>query len=127
MIKIVMPPPPVAPCGECGELVGQTNLIERTRIAPRPHPKAEDIVSRTMVCLPCWYNPGGRELAKAERRAPKPARVFPYGLDEARARSEVVRAHFGWTYEPEVRGDADRGYVIVGDSEIVPGFKAATR
>ena len=70
-----------------------------------------------LVCLPCFYNPHPRP------EAPKPARTLPYKtVAEANARAAKVSEQLGIGL-PNIWGDADRGYRVIGDSPMVPGYK----
>ncbi len=72
-----------------------------------------------LVCLPCWYNPGG-----PRPEPPKPPQTLPYKtLAEAIARADKVAFQLGRYPAPDIGGNADTGYAVIGDSPMVPGYK----
>lgn len=138
-LKIKWPEPHQAPCGACGELIGATNLIERTwydGIGVNREPRMAN------VCPRCFYNPDWKAKEAAERlaakQAPRPRPGYSGGVFEPRAlmactkwktfaeaegRADLVSYYLGIRPDIQPRNPGDPGpFYVLGDSPLCPDF-----
>jgi len=117
MIGSTLPMSNPEQCAWCSKGIDDpTNAIQTTR--PHNVGGGRSVPVIDLICVPCWSNPNG-----PRPEPPKLPRTLPYKtLADANARAEKIATALGVAL-PDIRGNAETGYAVIGDSTLVPGHK----